>query len=63
MIPQKTQTLIYFPNGDVAKRIDDMLYEPISDILMIGGKTYVIKLKYDEIDYDGWIRRYITLKE
>ena len=32
---QKTQTLIILPNGDIAKRIDDFLYQPIGNVIII----------------------------
>ena len=60
---QKTQTLIYYPDGNVAKRIDDFLYQPINDELIIKGKVWKIFKKSDEIDVEGWLVRKLELSQ
>lgn len=56
-----TQTLIYYPDGAVAKRIDNFLYQPISEELVIKGVVWKIVNKTDEIDIEGWLIRRIEL--
>ena len=41
---QKTQTLIILPNGDIAKRIDDFLYQPIGNVIIIEDYEWQIKV-------------------
>jgi hypothetical protein len=59
---QKTRTLIMLPNGDVAKCIDNFLYQPISDIIIINDYEWKIKSMYDEFDCEDWLVRKIRLK-
>ena len=56
----KTQTLIYYPNGDIAQRIDDFLYEP-RDILIIKHTYFKIRKVRDEIDIENCLVRKIYL--
>lgn len=61
---QKTQTLIILPNGDIAKRIDDFLYQPpIGSVIIIDDYEWQIKTMYDEFDCEGWLVRKIRLKQ
>ena len=59
---QKTQTLIMYPNGDVAKRMDDFLYQPTTTII-IKDIEYRKYNMYDEFDCEDWLVRKIWLKE
>lgn len=58
---QKTQTLICYPDGTVAKRIDDFLYQPTSDELIIEGRIWRIFKKIDKFDEEGWLVRRIEI--
>ena len=60
---QKVQTLIYYPDGTVAKRIDDFLYQPIKDELIIKGKVWRIFSQTDEIYLEGWLVRKLELTQ
>jgi hypothetical protein len=57
----KTQTLIFTPEGNVAVRIDDFLYQPSSTII-VNDKQYDKYNQYDEIGLDGWLVRKIELR-
>ena len=59
---QKTQTLIMLPNGDVAKRIDDFLYQTL-DFIIINDTEWHKWRQYDEFDCEGWLVRKIWLKQ
>lgn len=59
---QKTQTLIMLPNHDVAKRLDDLLYQPLNCII-INDVEYHKWNQYDEFDCEGCLVRKIWLKE
>jgi hypothetical protein len=63
IMTQKKQTLIYYPDGTVAKRIDDFLYQPINDELIIEGRKWRIFRKSDEIDIEGWLVRKLELSQ
>jgi hypothetical protein len=58
---QKTQTLIIYPNGDVAKRMNDFLYKPISNTLILKDEVWNIYKMRDEFETDGWLVRKIHL--
>jgi hypothetical protein len=58
---QKTQTLIILPDGEVVKRIDNFLYQPLNCIV-INDKEWHVWNQYDEFDFDGWLIRNIWLK-
>jgi len=58
---QKTQTLIIYPNGDAAKRIDDFLYQPISKVLILKDEVWNISSIEDEFNTGGWLVRKIFL--
>lgn len=60
---QKTQTLIILPNGDIAKLIDDFLYQPIGNVIIIEDYEWQIKAMYDEFDCDGLLVRKVRLKQ
>lgn len=62
MLKQKLQTLILESSGNVVKRIDDYLYNPLYDVIIIKGIKYRIYRKYDEIDIDGWLVRKLYIK-
>jgi|TARA_R110000782_G_scaffold144626_1_gene237465 hypothetical protein len=59
---QKTQTLIMYPNADVAKRMDDFLYQPLKTII-IKDVQYTKYHMYDEFDCENWLVRKIWLEE
>lgn len=59
---QKTQTLIIFPNGDVAKRIDDFLYTPTIPLILDDKVWYDLDV-HDEFDCGDWLVRIIKLKK
>ncbi len=59
---QKTQTLIMYPNGDVAKRIDNFLYQPLNAIIIDDVEYHKFNI-YDEFDCEGWLIRKIWLKQ
>jgi len=63
IMTQKVQTLIYYPDGTVAKRIDDFLYQPIKDELIIKGKAWRIFSQTDEIYLEGWLVRKLELTQ
>jgi hypothetical protein len=58
---QKTQTLIIYPNGDIAKRIDNFLYQPITSVIILKDEAWKIHSKQDEFDCEGWLVRKIHL--
>lgn len=58
---QKIQTLIMLPNGDVAKRIDDFLYQPLNCVIINDIEWYKWRI-YDEFDCEDWLVRKIWLK-
>lgn len=60
---QKTQTLFIYPNGDIAKRVDDFLYQPINKVIIIEDREWDIKRQYDEFDWEGWLVRKIYLTQ
>ena len=60
---QKVQTLIMLPNGDVAKRIDNFLYQPIGNVIIINDYEWKIKSMYDEFDCVDLLVRKIWLKQ
>jgi hypothetical protein len=51
-----------YPNGDVAKRIDDFLYQPTSTIIIKDIEYHKYNM-YDEFDCENWLVRKIWLKE
>ena len=57
----KLQTLIYAPNNDLLKRLDDFLYQP-SDIIIINDVEYYQWNEYDSFE-DGLLVRKICLKQ
>jgi len=57
----KLQTLLIYENGDIALRIDDMIYQPV-DSIMIEGVVYTHWSQYDEYA-DGYLVRNIHLTE
>ena len=59
---QKTQTLIIYPNGDVAKRMDDFLYQPL-ECIIIKDIEYNKWVQYDEFYCEDWLLRKIRLKQ
>lgn len=59
---QKTQTLIIFSNGEIAKRMDDFLYYPHGDTLILNYKEFLIGNIIDEFDSENWLVRKIYLK-
>ena len=62
IMAQKTQTLIIHPNGDVAKRMDDFLYQPL-ECIIIKDIEYHKWVQYDEFDCEDWLVRKIRLKQ
>jgi len=58
---QKSQTLIWYPDGTIAKRIDNYLYHPMNSIT-IDGQEWTMWDIYDEFDMEGWLVRTILLK-
>jgi hypothetical protein len=58
---QKTQTLFIYPDGSVAKRIDDFLYHPITNTIYINGDIWKIRKTEDEFDTEDWLVRRIHL--
>lgn len=59
---QKTQTLIKDLDGNVVKRIDGFLYQPLNTIIIEDVEWHEWK-QYDEFDCNGCLVREIWLKE
>ena len=57
----KTQTLIIYPNDDVALRMDDFLYQP-KRCIIINNNEYFEWEQYDDLDESGILVRKILLK-
>jgi hypothetical protein len=55
----KTQTLIFYPNNDIALKMD-FLYHPL-ECIIINCTEYFYWDQYDELDNNGILRR-ILLK-
>lgn len=55
-MPQKTQTIIVYPDGCIAKRMDDFLYQPVQ-LITVNGVEYRDFTVTDEFDEDMLLRK------
>jgi len=57
-----TQTLFITPEGENIQRIDDFLYNPIGDVVIIGDHVWNITDTIDEFEDGNWLVRKITVE-